>query len=454
MSARNGICTGLGECNLAGSRTLQQVASSEPFVCRECGRALQQAPAAPPRIASARVSPGGAARVGSRPVPGSRPFPEEARRTKGHLRFAVGVGFGVVLFLAFGGLSYSFAHEPAPPRPLTTSAPPPTTAPTPPAGAAQDVLRLAGSSTISAQLAPALAAAYLLSRGGTPVPPPATGPDEVRVQGAKDGTVQRITISGRGSQAAFDGLAEGAIDIGLASRRVRPDEVQRLAPLGTMTSPANEHVLALDGVAVIVSRANPVSELTREQLAGILDGTTADWSGARGQPGPIHVYGREAGSGTQSLVQMLVLGKAPLVRTATRLLTNQAVLYSVGGDPASIGVVALPWARGAKVVAVSEGGGAPMIPNAFTLATEDYFLARRLFLYTPQASKNPHVSRFVEFALGPEGQAVVKKTGFVELTVRAEPRGAPEGAPAEYVRVTTGARRLSTNFGAMVIAFR
>jgi phosphate transport system substrate-binding protein len=86
------------------------------------------------------------------------------------------------------------------------------------------------------------------------------------------------------------------------------------------------------------------------------------------------------------------------------------------------------------------------MPTAFTVASEDDLLTHRLYLYTAQASPNPQVARFVDFALSTEGQAVVKKAGFVELAVKAERRAAPAGAPPEYVRLTGNARRLTSTF--------
>ncbi len=68
-----------------------------------------------------------------------------------------------------------------------------------------------------------------------------------------------VEIKAHGSTTAFEGLQANACDIGMSSRRIKDDEVKRLSLLGNMTSRANEHVLALDGVAVIVNSTNPVA---------------------------------------------------------------------------------------------------------------------------------------------------------------------------------------------------
>jgi phosphate transport system substrate-binding protein len=420
-------------------------------------QAVRPPAAGAPAGSAVRAPPGGA----GAPVSGARVPAADASS-----RFPLGASLGVLVFVLMAAFAFWLAQGGGPPRQpeRATVAPAPPVQPAPAAAAAQPapaaagvqpasaaaavqvILRLAGSNTAGAQLAPALAQGYLASLGATGVESSSAGPDEVSVQGTKDGARQAIIISAHGSATAFEALLAGNADVGMASRRVKPEEAQRLAALGSMTSPANEHVVALDGIAVIVSKANPIAQLSREQLAAVFGGRVSNWSQLKGLAGPIHLYAPDDRSGTADLFQALVLGKAPLSPGAKRLSTNQAVADAVVGDPRGIGLVGLPFVRGAKALAVAEGDAAPMIPNAFTLANEDYFLARRLYLYTDQASKNPHVSPFVEFALGPEGQAIVRKAGFVELTVKAEPRPPPDGAPAGYVRLTAGSRRLSTDF--------
>jgi len=371
--------------------------------------------------------------------------------TEGTSRFSVGVTIGVTVFALMAGFSLWIvqgeAPAAAPAVALQAGVAPATPRPPPQAGEpARILLRLAGSATIGAHLAPALAEAYLASLGATGIQTSSAGSDGMKVQGTKDGGLQVIAIALRGSGTAFDALQGGAADVGMSSRRIRAEESRKLATLGSMTSPANEHVLALDGIAVIVSRANPVAQLSREQLAAVFSGRVVEWSGVGGRATPIDLYAQGEDSGTTSQFQTLVLGTGRISAAAKRLGDHQAVLDAVVADPDGIGFVALPYTRGAKVLAVSEGDAMPMIPTAFTLATEDYLLSRRLYLYTPQASANPNVPRFVEFALGAAGQAIVKKTGFVELTVKAEPGSPARAAPPEYGRLTAGARRLSTAF--------
>src|SRR5579863_9543721 len=90
------------------------------------------------------------------------------------------------------------------------------------------ILRLSGSNTIGAGLAPALAEEFLAQQGATDVKTlPGDRDDEVRVQGILPGdrTPKAIEIHAHGSATAFEDLATGKADIGMASRKIKTEEV-------------------------------------------------------------------------------------------------------------------------------------------------------------------------------------------------------------------------------------
>jgi phosphate transport system substrate-binding protein len=203
--------------------------------------------------------------------------------------------------------------------------------------------------------------------------------------------------------------------------------------------------MGLDGLAIIVNKSNPVSALSKEQLAKIFTGEIADWKDAGGAAGPIKVLARDDKSGTYDTFKALVLGKGKLVAGAVRLEDSRELSDRVADDKSAIGFIGLPYIRSAKAVAVSEAGVAPLVPNRLTVATEDYLLSRRLFFYVA-AQPKPLVRRFVEFALASDGQDVVARTGFVELNVKAGGSTAAANSTPAYMRLIAGAQRLSLNF--------
>jgi phosphate transport system substrate-binding protein len=184
-------------------------------------------------------------------------------------------------------------------------------------------------------------------------------------------------------------------------------------------------------------------------LGLIFAGAVTDWSalkGAKGGASPIHVYAADDKMGLADLFRTLVLEKRPYAAEAKRLGSLQEITDAVALDPQGIGYVTLPFVRGSRAIPVSEGDEPPLVPTAFTLATEDYFLTHRLYFYALPTASNQHLVKFLQFALGPEGQAVVKRSGYVELSVASAPREPPRDAPPAYARMVQGATRLSSTF--------
>jgi phosphate transport system substrate-binding protein len=233
----------------------------------------------------------------------------------------------------------------------------------------------------------------------------------------------------------------------MASRKIKTEEVARLASLGDMTSPGCEHILGLDGIAVIVSRKNPVRALAKDQIAQIFTGAIANWLQVGGSDGAINVYARDNKSGTYDTFKTLVLGDTPLAPSARRFEDSRKLSDSVAQDPNGIGFIGLAYVQEARALAVHEGDAAPLLPTPFTVATEDYALSRRLFLYMPAQPRRELTRRFVDFALSSMGQNVVAQIGFVGQNVSAAAAAAASNAvPEEYRRLTSGSDRLSLDF--------
>lgn len=75
----------------------------------------------------------------------------------------------------------------------------------------------------------------------------------------------QLSDSTTGMNAARDGIC----DIGMASRELKESELKAgLKPV----------VMAMDGIAVIVNKANPVNGLTGEQVRSVFTGSVTDWS--------------------------------------------------------------------------------------------------------------------------------------------------------------------------------
>jgi phosphate transport system substrate-binding protein len=158
------------------------------------------------------------------------------------------------------------------------------------------------------------------------------------------------------------------------------------------------------------------------------------------------VHARDDKSGTYDTFKSLVLGSKPLSPEAVRHESSEELSDAVSADPRAVGFIGLRYVRSAKAVMVQEAGSAPLLPSALTVSTEDYPLARRLYLYIPLAA-SAVVHDFVDFAQSEEGQRVVQSAGFVDLRPLCDPNAARTASGArEYRDLVRGACRVSTDF--------
>ncbi len=402
--ARQGICVNTASCPISKANEIITVPRESSFHCPVCGQELREvkikAPSKPKRVLL------GAAATAL-----------------------------ILLVLAFAFVKNRMA------LPLIGALPW--------SGASPTILRLAGSNTIGDSLGPALAAAFLKDQGATAVRIlPGSQPDEKTVQGILPGDrfVSSITIAAHGSATAFQGLAANRCDIGAASRRINPAEAAKLASMGNFYSAGSEHILGLDGIAVIVNSANPVTELSVDQLRRIFAGKMTNWSEAGPSHGGIDIYARNDNSGTYDTFKSLILSGLPLTSSAQRFEDSNALSAAVSADPNGIGFIGLPFVHNARALAVSEQGTGALLPTKLTVATEDYALARRLYLYTPANPRNKYTRMFVAFALSKQGQDVVGANGFVAQTAVPESQAVFANAPIDYRQLTQNAERLPLDF--------
>ena len=104
-----------------------------------------------------------------------------------------------------------------------------------------------------------------------------------------------VTYDPTGSGAGITGASDGTLDIGLSSRVLHDDETD-----------VEAITVCLDGIAIVTNTANPVENLTLEQLAGIFTGEITNWSEVGGNDAEIVLIGREAGSGTRDGFEEIV----------------------------------------------------------------------------------------------------------------------------------------------------
>lgn len=385
MPMRRGKCVNFGLCNRADSREVIQVPDGGETVCSECQKALQMEK-------SGADSRPGLKSVSPRLVAAS-----------------VGV-------LCVGGFAwYHFSG------PSSWSQSQSQFEPVPPAGS--HWFRMHGSSTIGLKLGPRLAEAFLRDKGAFAVRTSVVkgAENQFSVEGTLPGesSPRSIDIQAPGSGKGFEHLANSLCDIVMSSRDIKPDELAQFRNLGIgdLSQRANDRVLGLSGIAVIVGNDVNLESVDLDQLARIFAGRINEWRDIPGAgSGQIQVGARDDSSGTWEVFRDLVLKPRgmDLEKGAERFDDNPKLANWVSATRSAIGFVDMAYAKGVKVLLVAHPGPGmhPLMPNRLTILHEEYPLRRRLHLYLPDTA--PAVAKeFAAFALSDKGQSIVDEEGFV-----------------------------------------
>jgi phosphate transport system substrate-binding protein len=215
-------------------------------------------------------------------------------------------------------------------------------------------------------------------------------------------------------------LAQGQApaDIAMSSRRVTPAEVAALSVLGPLDNPASEHVIALDGLAILTNRSNRVETLTVDQIMKIYTGQITDWAEVGGWPGPIVPYARNEISGTYDTFKHLVLKGVAMSPKVSYIEDSRELSGTVANDPNAIGFVGMSYVGESKAVSIRECS-LVYSPTNFNAKTEEYPLSRRLYLYVPE-KRSKWVEDFLEYTNTPRAQRIVARNSYVDLSIEPD----------------------------------
>ena len=226
-----------------------------------------------------------------------------------------------------------------------------------------------------------------------------------------------IAVTGGGSGTGIAALINGTVDIANASREMKESEIAEAQANGIEPQ---EHVVAIDALAVIVNLANPVDRLTIDQLSDIFTGRVTNWQDVGGDDAPIILVSRETNSGTHVYFLEEVVRKGDsenkdVFAPQTLLMPSSVGITSeVQRNPHAIGYDGLGYVtEHEKVLALAAEEGAPyVLPAVATARDGSYPLSRGLFIYT-RGQESSELKAFIAWILGPEGQDIVERLGFV-----------------------------------------
>ena len=210
-----------------------------------------------------------------------------------------------------------------------------------------------------------------------------------------------VSYDPTGSGAGITGATDKTLDIGLSSRALKDDEKNDVD--GT--------VVALDGIAIIVSKDSKVADLTVEQLKKMFTGEITNWKDVGGDDGEIVLVGREAGSGTRDGFESIVDVKDSC-KYAQELTATGAVISAVEANPLAIGYASLS-AVGDTVAMVTVEG---VECSEDTVKDGSYKIQRPfVFVTNKSVTLSEQAQAFVDFATSKDAADLIRTAGAVPV---------------------------------------
>lgn len=213
----------------------------------------------------------------------------------------------------------------------------------------------------------------------------------------------RIDVQGGGSTAGVQAALNGTCDIGMSSRNLKPEEQGLMVIL-----------LALDGIAVILHRDNPIEDLTVEQVRSIFTGRVTNWRELGGFDADIIPVSREEGSGTRASFETLIMAGEAISDACLVQDSNGAVREIIATTLQGVGYVSVGLVDD-REKAVAIGGVRPTLAN---LITEKYGFSRP-FLMLLRREPSGDVKKFIDYALSETGQGILGSSGLIPANMIA-----------------------------------
>ncbi len=219
-----------------------------------------------------------------------------------------------------------------------------------------------------------------------------------------------ISVSESGSGNGAKSFINGKCDIADMSRFMKEKEFQAAVAKGI--SPV-VHIVALDGLPILVHPSNPVKELSLKQVRDIYKGIIRNWKEVGGPDRKIVLISRDTNSGTYETFNKLVMKKQKIVKGCEYVGSNGAVKGRIQNTKNAIGYAGLGFVdRTVKALKING-----IYPSKRTVIYGKYPIARPLFMFTNGYPKmGSHLYNFIRIYLTKKGQEIVKRIGFIPVT--------------------------------------
>ncbi len=241
-----------------------------------------------------------------------------------------------------------------------------------------------------------------------------------------------IQVQAAGSSTAPPALTEATSNLGPMSRKMKDKEIEAFETRFGYKPTAIP--VAIDALAVYVHKDNPIAGMSIADVDAIFSSTRkcgraddiSNWGqlGLTGawKPRDVQIFGRNSVSGTYGYFKKKALCKGDYKNTVNEQPGSASVVQSVSTSINGIGYSGIGY-KTASVRAVplsKKPGGEAVDATPENAVSGSYPLSRFLYIYVNKAPNKPLAPlerEFIKLIYSRQGQAVVKKDGYIPLPV-------------------------------------
>jgi phosphate transport system substrate-binding protein len=222
-------------------------------------------------------------------------------------------------------------------------------------------------------------------------------------------------INHSGTHGAYTNLIQGKTDFILVARAPSEDELQEARERGVEM---DVQAVALDAFVFLVNAENPVEHLPLITIRDIYTGSISQWSDLSTGDGEIHTYQRNRNSGSQELMEKLVMRGADMIDSPDMILESMmGPINAIKDDPSGIGYSVYFYAKyifpddDVKILGIDG-----VLPAAHTIAEGSYPLTTEVFAVIREEMPPDHAAVHLRnWLLAEEGQEAIGESGYVPI---------------------------------------
>lgn len=214
-----------------------------------------------------------------------------------------------------------------------------------------------------------------------------------------------IMVESGGTRIGINAIIDGTANICSASRTLESEEIRLMTEkFGTV---GLSFIVAKDALSIYVNKNNTIDNLSTDNIRDIYSGKIRNWKELGGQDLPILKYIRNTNSGTYFFFKQHIMSDEEFDENCIVKLSTDNVLDAVNSSINAIGFGGYTPDTSIKLLKIDN-----LELNEYSILNSSYPFTRYLYFYTV-SNPDSEVKRFIDWVIGPEGQNIVKESGFI-----------------------------------------